>query len=257
MNDHNGHVEAVDRDIFAYRRAMNAVELDPAKACLVVIDLQGSSCDETSGFNAAYRALGYGDVIDGLTERLNARVIPNTRLLLDAFRQMSSTIVFTTVGTVAGDYSDMPDRFHRSIRYWKSVGIEPPYAAKGTSGMNVIEALAPRPGEAVVAKSGYSGFTGTPLHQILNRNGVRQLVFCGVATEACVEATLRAGVDLGYDCILAEDACTSIKQEDHELALRPIGDFAMILSTSQLIEAFAQKKDFASNVGLASMESMG
>lgn len=72
-----------------------------------------------------------------------------------------------------------------------------------------IPGLEPRPGEAVVVKDVNCGFTGTNLELDLRRRGVSRLVVVGYFTNMCVEATVRAAGNLGYDTYLAHDACAA------------------------------------------------
>jgi len=223
---------AVADELYAYRRAMNDVPIDARACALIIVDLQNASCDPTCGWLPAYEAIGHGDVMSAYYERIQKIVLPNVRRLQQAFRAARAPVVFLTVGTMVGDLSDMPERFRRSERYWQSKGVTPPYARYGTREMAVIDAIAPRPGEAVIAKTGYSGFTGTPLERVLFNASVRQVAMCGVATEACVESTLRDGVDRGYDCMLVEDACASVTDESHRAGVRSMELFARIVDTA-------------------------
>jgi len=77
---------------------------------------------------------------------------------------------------------------------------------EGTWDYELVEELAPRPDELVVKKSRYSGFAGTNLDQALRARRIRNLVFAGVATNACVESTLREAYHHEYFVLLLEDA---------------------------------------------------
>lgn len=222
-------------ELYAYRQAMNDVRLDAASTALLVVDLQNASADPTCGWMPAYEAIGHGDVMDAYYERMLGVVLPNVRKLQDAFRSVGARVVFLTVGTIVGDLSDMPERFRRSQRYWESKGVKAPYARWGTREMEVIPAVAPMPGEPVVPKTGYSGFTGTPLEKVLFNLGVRKLAVCGVATDACVESTLRDAVDRGFDCVLVEDACASTTEEHHRMAVRLMELFCRVETTPTVV----------------------
>lgn len=69
--------------------------------------------------------------------------------------------------------------------------------------------LEPRPGEVVVVKDVNSGFTGTSLELKLRRCGVSRVVVAGYFTNMCVETTVRAAGNMGYDTYLAHDACAA------------------------------------------------
>ena len=52
----------------------------------------------------------------------------------------------------------------------------------------------------------YSGFWGTPLDAMLRARRIRNLLFVGIATNVCLESTLRDAYFLEYFPILIEDA---------------------------------------------------
>ena len=62
------------------------------------------------------------------------------------------------------------------------------------------------PGDIVVPKTRYSGFFNCMLDSTLRGRGIRNLVFTGVATNVCVESTLRDGFFLEYFGVVLADA---------------------------------------------------
>ncbi len=69
--------------------------------------------------------------------------------------------------------------------------------------------VAPVSGEKVITKTEISCFNGTDLLEYLKSKYVKNLVICGMMTHMCVEAAVRAAHDLGFNCILVEDACAT------------------------------------------------
>jgi nicotinamidase-related amidase len=69
--------------------------------------------------------------------------------------------------------------------------------------------VVPRDGEKVITKKDANGFDGTDLLEYLKFLKVKRLVICGMQTQMCVEATTRAAYDLGFKCIVVEDACAT------------------------------------------------
>src|SRR3546814_19187632 len=63
--------------------------------------------------------------------------------------------------------------------------------AKGGWDYALVDALAPQPGDMVIAKSRYSGFFNTGIDSFLRARGIRTLVFTGIAHNVCVESSLR------------------------------------------------------------------
>jgi len=78
--------------------------------------------------------------------------------------------------------------------------------AKGGWDYALVDQLQPQAGDFLVPKPRYSGFFNTNLDSLLRARGIRVLVFCGIATNVCVESTLRDGFFLEYFGIVLEDA---------------------------------------------------
>lgn len=79
----------------------------------------------------------------------------------------------------------------------------------GTPGINFHAAVEPLPGEAVVTKHFPSSFRETVLLENLRAVRASKLVVAGMMTHMCVDTTVRAAVDLGFECLLAQDGCAT------------------------------------------------
>ncbi|MBI4890067.1 MAG: cysteine hydrolase [Acidobacteria bacterium] len=107
----------------------------------------------------------------------------------------------------------------------------------------------PQPGETVIPKHSNSSFIETNLESELRAHGHHQLVVFGVITNNCVEATVRMAGNLGFDTILAEDACFTFGRNDyngmprtaeevHAMSLANLeGEYARITTTQALLPA--------------------
>ncbi len=84
----------------------------------------------------------------------------------------------------------------------------------------IVEEVAPRPGEAVLDKLTMSAFEGTPLTFALRDCGVTTVVLAGVALEIGIEPTARHAADLGFVPVIATDACAA---GDVEAGRRTLG----------------------------------
>ena len=78
--------------------------------------------------------------------------------------------------------------------------------AKGTWDYALVDELKPQSGDVVLPKPRYSGFFNTALDSILRSRGIHHLLFTGIATNVCVESTLRDGFFLEYFGTVLEDA---------------------------------------------------
>ena len=79
----------------------------------------------------------------------------------------------------------------------------------GTPGAEIHHAVKPNAGETVVVKHFPNSFRETVLLDALRAAGATKLVFAGMMTHMCVDSTVRAAADLGFQCALASDACAT------------------------------------------------
>ena len=122
---------------------------------------------------------------------------------------------------------------------------EATFMRPGTEGVEIHESVEPLDGETVVSKEHPNSFRETELESELRKAGVDELVVCGMMTSMCVDATVRAAVDLGFDTTVAHDACatcdldfggTSIPAASvHAAFLAALGDgYAAVVSTDDI-----------------------
>jgi nicotinamidase-related amidase len=88
--------------------------------------------------------------------------------------------------------------------------------APGQAGNDFKPGFAPLSGELVVPKNVNSAFIGTDLENWLRRAGIRQLVLFGIATDMCVSTTARMAANLGFEVLVAADACHTWNQVGHD-----------------------------------------
>lgn len=79
----------------------------------------------------------------------------------------------------------------------------------GTRGVEIHPSVSPQTGETIIQKNFPNSFRGTPLLQHLREKGITRLVVAGMMTQMCVDSTVRAAADLGFECLLAHDACAT------------------------------------------------
>jgi ureidoacrylate peracid hydrolase len=189
------------------------LQIDLARTAVIVVDMQNAFLSPGGMFDeAGYDISGAPDCIAN-----NARLLP-------ALRAAGVKIVYLKM-SYSQDYSD--SGAHGSPNYHKELGLalmqaKPEkwgkYVTEGTWDEEVVEQIAPQPGDIVVRKQRYSGFRGTNLDMILKTLGVRYCLYTGVATNVCVETTLRDGFLLDYWPILVTDACNNSGPEHNQLA---------------------------------------
>jgi nicotinamidase-related amidase len=92
--------------------------------------------------------------------------------------------------------------------------------AEGSWGADFHARLGPVGGEPVVTHSRINAFYESSLESVLAELDVRRLVVAGVATHSSVEHTARHAADIGYEVVVAADACAAGDPELHRAALR-------------------------------------
>jgi ureidoacrylate peracid hydrolase len=180
--------------------------LDPSHAAVIVVDMQNDFGSAGGMFDRAG--------ID--ITPIRAAVAPIVRVL-DAARQAGIPIVYLKMG-FRPDLSDLgPDHAtNRQRHLFMGVG-EPVGAPDGTPSRvlvrdtwntDIVDELAPAPGDHVIYKHRFSGFFQTGLEELLRSQAVRDIIFTGCTTSICVESTLRDAMFRDFRCLLLED-CTA------------------------------------------------
>ncbi|AGK51173.1 hypothetical protein BTI_3687 [Burkholderia thailandensis MSMB121] len=117
----------------------------------------------------------------------------------------------------------------------------------GRSGVEFQEAFSPLDREHVVEKNVPDAFAATGLARWLHERGIAQLVIAGVITNNSVESTARAAGNLGFDAIVAGDACFTFDQRDlsgrlwpaedvHALSLANLAmDYARVMTVADIV----------------------
>ena len=78
-----------------------------------------------------------------------------------------------------------------------------------TEGAKINEAVLPSKHENIIVKNFPNSFLKTDLESKLREKGVTKVVIAGMMTHMCIDATVRAAVDLGFETTLIEDACAT------------------------------------------------
>jgi nicotinamidase-related amidase len=209
-------------------------EIDPARTCLVVVDLMYATGHPETGLGRFLASQGRLHEAEYRYTRIAEKVVPNTKRLLDYFREHDLRRVFLTYGSEVSDYSDLTDQM-RAL-------CEGTNNRVGEREHEIIDELAPWPNERVFNKITPSAFTSTPIEIVLRAYGVDTLLFTGVSTNMCVEHTLRDAASYGYYCFLVEDACGADSPEMHEAAVTVLQRlYGAVTSTEEAIAQIEAK----------------
>ena len=81
---------------------------------------------------------------------------------------------------------------------------------EGTIGAEISERIKPQAEDKVIIKRYPNSFLETELDEYLKGLQVDTLIVCGMMTHMCVDTTVRAAMDYGYQVKLAADACATM-----------------------------------------------
>jgi nicotinamidase-related amidase len=160
------------------------------KAALIVVDMLNDFIDEKGALYCGKDALD---------------IVPFVRLRLEAYRRAGRLVIY------------LQDAHAEDDREFEKF---PPHCVAGTWGSQIIDALAPQPGERVLPKTRYSGFYGTDLEAILAAHDPDEVEVVGVCTSICVMDTVGGLANRDYRTLVPRNGVADFDAEAHRFALK-------------------------------------
>ena len=183
------------------------VSVDPRTTALIIVDMQNDFVKRGGA----------------LVVETAAATIPAIQRLLALARAKGMKVFFTQDTHEEGDI-EFP--------------IWGPHVLRGTWGWQIVDELAPRPGERVIEKLRYDGFFGTPLDHELRLAAIQNVIVCGTVANICVLHTAGSAALRGYRVVLLIDAISAITPFDQQAAIRQVHFlYRGVITTSEAIRA--------------------
>src|SRR5215510_7378982 len=203
------------------------------RAALLLVEMQNDIVHES---NVGERGLG-----GVLAMQVQKRgIVAKLQTLAAAARERGVPVLYVNFCGKPG-FPRPNTRLHR-------LSASKPRLVEGTWGVEVHEALAPRPEDFVLERTvGVDGSYGTQLYPVLRQLGRTTLLITGVSTNLAVEGIVRASVNRGFDMVVIEDCCASYPDEWHQFSVENIMPLIATVTTSEaVIRALAGGRGVAS-----------
>jgi ureidoacrylate peracid hydrolase len=191
----------VPDDIIMLPARPEPIAVSVSQTAVIVIDMQ----------NAYASPGGYLDIA-GFDIAGARGAIDNIKAVLDVARGAGVQVIYFQNGwdsayvEAGGPGSPNWHKSNALKTMRKRPELDGQLLAKGGWDYALVDDLKPHKGDIVLAKTRYSGFFNSQLDSVLRSRGIRNLVFVGIATNVCVESTLRDAFHLEYFSVVLEDA---------------------------------------------------
>jgi nicotinamidase-related amidase len=171
----------------------------------------------------------------GYDTRRLSEPVERIRRVLHVARRSGLHVIFTRHGRVPD-----PESSNGSQRL--GTQAMPRTALRGEPGWEIVPELAPELTDCVIEKSTCGAFVSGELDRTLRSWEIRHVALCGNTIDVCVHSTLRAAVDLAYECVLLADCCAAVNDGLHAWAIESVkienGVFGTVASAQAFIDAF-------------------
>ena len=214
------------------------IRIDLHRTALIVVDMQNAFVSKKGMFDT------FGYDISG-----SASVISNDKKIIDSTRKVGCRIIYLKM-SFSPDYSDSggpesPNWYKHEglVMMRKNPQLWGKFVTEGSWDEKICEELKPQPNDVVIRKQRFSGFAGTNLDIVLKTFYVKYCIYIGIATNICVESTIRDGYFLDYWPVVVSDACWHVGPLiTHEATLWNIENFfGWVTTTEDLVKAIDSK----------------
>jgi len=185
----------------------------PRDSALIVIDMQRYFLEpEFHAYIPAARA-----------------IVPGIKRLVDLFASCGRPVFFTQHGNTQEDAAMLGE-------WWSDI------LRKGEKESEIIQELDTSKG-VVVEKCQYDAFYKTALQEHLKKEGVKQVVVCGVMTHLCCETTARSAFVRGFEVFFPINGNATACQEFHFSTLLNLAHgFASLVLVEDLCKAVEEER---------------
>lgn len=170
-----------------------AVQLDPKKTALVIVDMVNDFCTPSGVMSMSARRVA---------------VVKPIKALLERCRKAAMPVIF--VQSIRDPDAPEFTRF----------GLKP-FVLRGTWGSQICEELGPLPGEAIVEKNSHDCFNATRMEAVLAQKGIGPadwtIIVVGLGLTNCVGCAVTGFSVRHYRNVLLPMDCTASRTAEEDL----------------------------------------
>lgn len=206
------------------------IEIDLNRTAVLVVDMQNTFVSKGGMFDLSGKDMEY----------IGKTIEPNKNII-KAAREKGVKVVYA-VHRITADMKEIGpmSRFNLTPERMKDPEVRNGSILEGTWGTEIIGELKPRDDEMVIVKRRFGAFSGTELDIMLRTFDIRYLIFTGVATNVCVETSLREASQLQYLPILVSDACAATEPSRQQSSIDNIKEiFGWVTSSGIILDALS------------------
>ncbi|MGY8872316.1 MAG: acetolactate decarboxylase [Pseudomonadales bacterium] len=178
--------------------------VDASKTCLVLIEYQNDFCSQNGALHSAVK-----DVMK------SSNMIKNTVSAVDKLRRIGVKIIHAPIAFDEG-FHEIPKNPYGILK-----GVVDNNAfIKGTWGAEIIDEIKIHESDTFVnGKIGLDVFESTNLDFLLRIDNIETIAVAGFITNCCVESTLRAGYEKGFNMISLQDCTAAMSEEELKFSI--------------------------------------
>jgi isochorismate hydrolase len=175
--------------VAGFRKRHADIHFRPARAALLVLDLQEYFLEEDSH-----------------------AFVPSAPAILPGIQKVISAVTKSDLPVIATRHLNTLKDAGMMSKWWRDlIKLETAHSHNIT--------IINQPNIKNITKSQYDAFLGTTLEDMLHRQGIDQVVICGVMTHLCCETTARSAFMRGFEVFFTVDGTATYNEELHRASL--------------------------------------
>ncbi len=210
------------------------LEMDLKRTAILVIDMQNAFASKGGMFDLwGFDISHIPQILKPIKEITSAARVKKVKVVYIAHRLSPD---LREVGPMSRFW------YNRNLEYYREKPeMRDRLLLRGTWGAEIIDELTPQEDEIVIEKRRFSAFVGTELDMMLKTYDIRYLAFTGVATNICVESSLRDACHLEYFPILVSDAAAASPPSRQDATIGNVQQvFGWVTTSENIIKAMGQ-----------------